>query len=176
MTDFHKHISSIIGCYLPSAYDVIGSLCVLQFLINSTFVLNCYCTPWTVKAYSVYLWMSFEPYLLHLMWYYQAVWCCQLSCTTLWSIKTSYHFILVHNSYNSWWICTLFVSMDTWMNTEELQILQLYPNCVSTPLPDKTKTTKQLILKSVVAVFYYSTAIMSLWVKWAVFLQVSSFC
>jgi len=30
--------------------------------------------------------------------------------------------------------------METEMNTDELQNLQLYPNCVST-LPDKTKTT-----------------------------------
>jgi len=46
---------------------------------------------------------------------------------------------------------------------EELQNLQLYSNCVST-LPDKTKNHIKIknILKSIVTVFYYSTARMSL--------------
>ena len=57
----------------------------------------------------------------------------------------------------------LLVPMETGMNTlkEALQTLQLYPNCVST-LPDKNKKyIKQHIFKSVVKVFYYSTARMS---------------
>jgi len=45
---------------------------------------------------------------------------------------------------------------------EQLENLQLYPNYVFT-IPDKTKThIKQHILKSIVIVFYYSTARMSL--------------
>jgi len=61
-------------------------------------------------------------------------------------------------------------------STAEFQNLQLYRNCVPTP-PDKTKTTyhiKRHILKSVVTVFYYSTARMSLWAKWAVVYKLCS--
>jgi len=60
---------------------------------------------------------------------------------TPWAIKKC-HFILDHNSQVSWWIFTLFCTDGNRneYSADELQNLQLYPNCVST-LPDKTKTT-----------------------------------
>jgi len=60
--------------------------------------------------------------------------------------------------------------METGMNT--LQSSNKIYNFTLTVSPHYLIKLNQHILKSVVTVFYYSTAKMSLWAKWAVFLQI----
>jgi len=81
------------------------------------------------------------------------------------------HFILDYNFHVSWGIFTLLVPTETGMNTLQSRY-KIYNFTVASTFPHyqvKLKPHKTSILKSVVTVFYYSIARISLWAKWAVF-------
>ena len=91
------------------------------------------------------------------------------------SHKKTCHFTLDHNSHVSWWIFLHFLYQwkREWILYRGGTKFTTLP-CVST-LPDKKqKYIKQHILKSIVTVFYYSTARMSPWPKWAIFYMLCS--